>query len=209
MGERSRKQPEQELASQAGAVATQVGEGEGIRGFVPLGRNPIFPVPPVWFALFPNSQAGLPYSAAWIHGRALANDGAGILLLHATREAKRNAAQLLVVCLATKGVDKGVKGHQNSYMHSYPKYYPFAHMKDAKGRTLDPYNGYKPFGAASAPAPAPAPAPEKKKQTKKKKSSSSSSKKSSDEGSKKDQAKDTRTVVETESKSDQIDDGAG
>merc|ERR1712164_184957 len=71
--------------------------------------------------------------------------------------------------------------------------------------TLDPYNGYKPFGAASAPAPAPA--PEKKKQTKKKKSSSSSSKKSSDEGSKKDQAKNTRTVVETESKSDQIDDG--
>merc|ERR1719160_694408 len=104
-----------------------------------------------------------------------------------------------------KECDKGVKGHQNSYMHSYPKYYPFAHMKDAKGRTLDPYNGYKPFGAASAPAPAPAPAPEKKKQTKKKKSSSS--KKSSDEGSKKDQAKDTRTVVETESKSDQIDDG--
>jgi len=104
-----------------------------------------------------------------------------------------------------KECDKGVKGHQNSYMHSYPKYYPFAHMKDAKGRTLDPYNGYKPFGAASAPAPAPA--PEKKKQTKKKKSSSSSSKKSSDEGSKKDQAKDTRTVVETESKSDQIDDG--
>jgi len=45
------------------------------------------------------------------------------------------------------------------------------------------------------------------KQTKKKKSSASSKKSSSDDGGKKDQAKDTRLVVETESKSDQIDDG--
>jgi hypothetical protein len=107
---------------------------------------------------------------------------------------------------------EAMKGHHNGYMHNYAKSYPYSHMKDGKAGHggLDPYNAFIPFNTgappppAAAPAPAPAPAP---KQTKKKKSSGSSKKSSSDDGNKKDQSKDTRLVVETESKSDQIDDG--
>ena len=135
-----------------------------------------------------------------------------------------------------KEMDKNMKGHQHAqqqqqqqgFMHGaggpYAKYYGVygqqvggvgGHVgpKDGKPGPLDPYNAYQfPMQAAScastsvATARQPQPA---QKQTKKKKASGSGSKKKGDgeDGGKKEQTKDTRVVVETESKSDQIDDG--